>query len=63
MSAARDKTVKLSFDNFCFVCEESCIRYILGVLIIRFAILQVKCIMQQLFRGLRYLHENFIVHR
>lgn len=24
---------------------------------------QVKCIMLQLFRGLRYLHENFIVHR
>ncbi|WAR11649.1 CDK10-like protein [Mya arenaria] len=24
---------------------------------------QVKCIMQQLFRGLRFLHENFIVHR
>jgi cyclin-dependent kinase 10 len=24
---------------------------------------QVKCIMQQVFRGLRYLHENFIVHR
>ena len=24
---------------------------------------QVKCIMLQVFRGLRYLHENFIVHR
>lgn len=24
---------------------------------------QVKCIMQQLFRGLRYLHENYIIHR
>lgn len=24
---------------------------------------QVKCIMLQLFKGLRYLHENFIIHR
>ncbi|KAH3772083.1 cyclin-dependent kinase 10-like isoform X2 [Dreissena polymorpha] len=24
---------------------------------------QVKCIMQQLFKGLRFLHENFIIHR
>ena len=24
---------------------------------------QVKCIMLQVFRGLQYLHENFIVHR
>ncbi|KAH9596528.1 Cyclin-dependent kinase 10, variant 2 [Schistosoma haematobium] len=24
---------------------------------------QVKCIMLQIFKGLRYLHENFIIHR
>lgn len=24
---------------------------------------QVKCIMEQLFRGIRFLHENFIIHR
>ena len=26
-------------------------------------LIQVKCIMKQVFRGLRYLHSNFIVHR
>ena len=24
---------------------------------------QVKCIMQQVFKGLKYLHHNFIIHR
>jgi len=24
---------------------------------------QVKCIMLQVFRGLKYLHTNFIIHR
>ncbi|KAH7646012.1 hypothetical protein HUG17_1550 [Dermatophagoides farinae] len=60
----KDVVVGKSLDNVFLVmeyCEQD-----LATLVdcqIHFTESQIKCLMQQLFRGLKYLHKNFIIHR
>ncbi|OTF80897.1 hypothetical protein BLA29_000169 [Euroglyphus maynei] len=60
----KDVVVGKSLDNVFLVmeyCEQD-----LATLIdckIHFTESQIKCLMQQLFHGLEYLHKNFIIHR
>ncbi|KAJ8302444.1 hypothetical protein KUTeg_018840 [Tegillarca granosa] len=56
--------VYLSFSIFLVMeyCEQD-VASLLDNMAAPFSEAQVKCIMIQLLKGLRYLHENFIIHR
>lgn len=61
----REIAVGKSLENIflvMFYCEQD-LASLLDNMQAPFSESQVKCIMLQVFRGLRYLHENFIVHR
>ena len=60
------KDVAIGKNNSIFLVMEYCeqdLSIILDKMQDCFSESQIKCIMMQLFRGLQYLHRNFIVHR
>ncbi|ESO81933.1 hypothetical protein LOTGIDRAFT_223686 [Lottia gigantea] len=61
----KEVVVGKSLDSIFLVMEycEQDLASLLDNMAAPFSESQVKCIMLQLFKGLRYLHENFIIHR